>query len=73
MEMEPDRKARDRDQEEEEVRDGEAVGDVAEWAEIVRVPDQRAHVFVPVAGLKCPIRWALPAILSCVRNAVRRW
>ena len=70
MEMEPGRKARDREQE--EVRDEEAVGDVAEWAEIVRVPDQQAHAFVPVAGLKCPIRWALPAILSCVRNAVRR-
>ena len=70
MEMEPGRKARDREQE--EVRDEEAVGDVAEWAEIVRVPDQRAHAFVPVAGLKCPIKWALPAILSHVRNAVRR-
>ena len=72
MEMEPGRKARGREQEEEEVRDEEAVGDVAERAEIVRVPDQRAHAFVPVAGLECPIRWALPAILSRVRNAVRR-
>jgi|GEM_PF-6870335 len=49
MEMELDHQARGREQAKEGAWDEEAVGDVAEWAEIVRVPDRRAHAFVPRA------------------------
>lgn len=56
MEMELDHQARVREQVEEEAWDEEAVGEKAEWAETVRVPDRQAHAFVPRAEQRYRIR-----------------